>query len=147
MANVLVAGEVGRPGATRFQVERARGYRDRLVLKLQGVDNAGSADELRGRWVSAPADEVPRLPKGVHYAARLVGLRVLDEQGNELGRVFDVTGAGGADLLVVEGTDGEEILVPLAGDIVRDIRESDGVVRVRLPVGLLGLNPGEGKRS
>ena len=136
----------GTPGGEprRFDVERSRSYRDRLVLKLVGVDDPTRADALKGLWVLAPAEQVPALPQGVYWVERLVGLDVVDEGGRSLGKVEDVMATGGVDLLVVREPGGEELLVPLAGSIVVEIREPAGPVVVRLPEGLKPEEPGRG---
>jgi 16S rRNA processing protein RimM len=120
----------------RFEVERSRAYRDRLVLKLKGVDDPTRADSLKGRWVFAPSEQIPALPPGVYWVERLVGLDVVDERGEPLGKIEDVIATGGADLLVVRGPRGAELLVPLAESIVLEIGEPAGPVVVRLPEGL-----------
>lgn len=122
------------------EVESARAYRDRLVLKLRGVDDTGAAVALKGARVLAPEGQVPELPPGVHYAAWLVGLRVRDEEGAPLGVVADVMETAANDLLVVEHPDGHEWLVPMVNAVVVEIREDTGEVIVRPPEGLLDLN-------
>ncbi len=140
LRNVLVApreergsGRPGRPG--RFEVEGCRAYGDRLVLKLRGVDDPSAASALRGGLVLAPADQVPPLPSGTHYVARLAGLEVQDPEGNRLGRVEDVLPTGGTDVLVVRDPDGAELLIPMAAGIVISIEEPTRIV-VQLPEGL-----------
>jgi 16S rRNA processing protein RimM len=129
-------GATVRPG----EVESARAYNDRLVLKIRGVDEAGAAEALKGFEVCASPDDVPGLPDGMHWIARLVGTQVRDGRGAALGRVADVIETGGTDLLSVVGDDGAEILIPLAEGIVTGIDESAGVVTVTLPEGLRELN-------
>jgi 16S rRNA processing protein RimM len=141
------AGEAARGEPARYEVERSRAYRDRLVLKLEGVDDPTGADALKGRWILAPADQVPALPAGVYWVERLVGLDVVDERGEELGRVEDVAPTGGVDLLVVRNPRGGETLVPLAESIVLKIDEPARRVTVRLPEGLEAEEPaGEERR-
>ena len=122
------------------EVESARAYRDRLVLKFVGVDDAGKAGALRGLEVAALPEDVPQLPEGVYWAARLVGASVLDVADGPVGRVEDVLTTGGVDLLVVRGTGGDEILVPLAAEIVRSIDDAAQSIVVALPSGLRDLN-------
>jgi len=147
LKNVLLSGTDGSKEPRRYEVERARGYRDRLVLKLRGVDDAGAAEALKGWIALVPAEEVPELPAGVHFVERIVGLRVIDERGVTLGKVADVSATGGTDLLVVEGEDGGEILVPLAAEFVSSVDAAGGCVRVRLPKDLRDLNRGPGERA
>lgn len=132
-------------GGRGYEVETARAYGDRLVLKLRGVDDPGSAAALKGLSVAAPGSEVPILPEGRYWVARLVGARVLDGAGEGLGVVEDVVETGGADLLLVRDPSGLEVLVPMAQDIVTEIDEDRGLVRVRLPEGLRELNAPEGR--
>jgi len=124
-------------------VQRARAYDDRLVLKLEGVDDASAAAGLRGWPVAVAAEDAPALEEGEHYSALLVGLQVIDEHGGTVGRVTDVMPTGGADLLVVEGSTGGEILIPFAPGIVEHVDEAEGVIRIRPPEGLLELNRGD----
>ena len=122
-----------------YQVEHARSYGDRLVLKLFGVADASEAAGLKGKTVAAPAGEVPILPEGRYWVSRLLGARVADETRGDLGTVEDVVETGGTDLLLVREGSGRERLVPLAREFVVGIDEAAGTIRVRLPEGLYEL--------
>ena len=128
-------------------VESARAYRDRLVLKLGGVNDANDAAALRGSDVLAPAEDVPRLPKDMYWVQRLVGARATDAVLGELGRVTDVIEAGGGDLLLVEDDRGVETLIPMVKEFVTEIDESAKTIRLALPEGLRGLNSGDEQES
>ena len=136
LTRVWVGRDASDPGPEVFEVEAARSYRDRLVLKLRGLDTPGEVESRRGRWILAPPEEVPELPAGTYYVERLRGLRVEDARRGPLGRVVDLLETGGADLLVVEGEGGAELLIPFAGTIVLEVREDLGTIRVDLPEGL-----------
>jgi 16S rRNA processing protein RimM len=131
-------GTEERPEA-EYEVEEARAYRDRLVLKLRGVEDAASAGALKGRDVAAPQDEVPSLGAGVYYQQELIGLAVEDESGRSVGVVGDVIDTGGAALLEVRRESGGRILVPMAASIVLDVALAERRIRVRLPDGLADL--------
>jgi 16S rRNA processing protein RimM len=122
------------------KVESARAYRDRLVLKLAGVDDASQAEALRGCDVLVGADDVPRLPEDVYWVARLMGARVTESTGRDIGCVADVIETGGTDLLRVVDAAGAETLVPLAREIVTEIDEAAGRIVVSLPEGLQEIN-------
>ena len=110
-------------------------------MKLRGIENPSDGAALRGRTVLAPAVEVPALPKNQYFAVTLVGSSVQIEGTTEqLGTVADVVETAGTDVLVVTGLDGHEMLIPMAEEIVVEIRESEGMISVRLPEGLRELN-------
>jgi 16S rRNA processing protein RimM len=140
-------------GVSRFRIEppggpavtcearEVRGYRDRLILRLRGIDDASAAAALRGAEVYAAVEDAPELPEHRHYSAALVGLVVFDENGRELGEIEDVVPTGGTDLLKVRSREAVgELLIPMAREIVLEIDEGGGRVIVRLPEGLEELN-------
>ena len=138
-------GEAAEGPFEAHAVRSARSYRDRLVLRLAGVDDASTAAALRGSQVAVEAAAAPRLPAGQHYRALLVGLEV--RVGPEcIGRVVDLMAAAGHDLLVVRRMDGRgdgaarEILIPWVEAIVERVDEQSGVIQVRPPEGLLDLD-------
>jgi 16S rRNA processing protein RimM len=133
LSRVVVEGDIRT-------VESARAYRDRLVLKLAGIDDATGAAALRGKDILALAEDVPRLPEDVYWVERLVGAQVMDVVMGNIGRVRDVVKTGGVDLLLVEDEGGVETLVPLVKDIVTTVDEAAGTIKVSLPEGLRGLN-------
>ena len=69
-------------------------------------------------------------------------MMVQDEEGVRIGNVSDVLPTGGADILVVRrsGEQRDEVMIPLARDIVIDVDEGDNRIIVRLPEGLLDIN-------
>ena len=134
-------------GAGPREVESSRAYRDRLVLKLAGVDDANGAAAIRGSEVAAPAEEVPRLPQDVYWAERLIGALVKDAALGEIGRVVDIVETGGTDLLLVKDAGGVETLVPLAREFVTEVDEASGTISVAIPDGLRGLNGPGGRET
>lgn len=139
--------QLGDEAPRCYGVEHCRGYRDRLVLKLEGIDDPDAAEALRRGEVMAGREQAPALPPGQYWVARLVGLEVIDETHGTLGRVEGVLPTGGTDVLIIAAEDRrsqsgavDELLVPLAPDIVLDVDEQNGTMRVRLPDGLLELN-------
>jgi 16S rRNA processing protein RimM len=131
----------GGPGrGTWMRVEAARAYRDRLVLKLEGVDDATAAAALKGRSVSASCEDAPDLPVGRYWRAQLVGARVLDAERHTIGIVEDVVPRGEQDLLVVVRADREPVLIPVTDRIVREVDLAAATIAVDLPAGLLDLD-------
>ena len=140
-----------------YEVEASRAYRDRLVLKLRGLDDPTRVAELRGCSVKVPQSGAPPLEPGEYHVTRLVGLGVYDESGSRLGTVRDILPTGGVDVLIVErsadgagsSADGkkeaDEFMVPMAQTIVLEISPERGRIVLRPPEGLLDLNRERGK--
>lgn len=130
------------------RVESSRAYRDRLVLKLVGLDDPDRVARLRGHRVMVRTCDAPPLPAGEYHLTELVGLDVHDESGRRIGTVREVQPTGGVDLLVVTPAEGvgaqgqadEEVLIPLARSIVVAVLPEQRRIVVRPPAGLLDLN-------
>lgn len=143
---MLVSSAKPRAEPRAYEVERARAYRDRLVLKLRGVDDPSAAAALKGRTVFAASADVPELPEGTHYLAWLAGLEVRDADDAVVGTVEDVMETAGHEVLVVRSVDGHEVLIPLTRAIVPEVHETEGWLRVNPPAGLIELNRSRGAR-
>jgi len=96
------------------------------VIQLEGIADREAAAALAGRFLEA----MPRaLPADTYYWHQLVGLRVRDAAGKELGTLTEVFRAGGAEVYRIEGEEGE-VLVPALRSVVREIDLGAGTMAV-----------------
>lgn len=134
----LTAADGG--GGRFYGVEGSRAYRDRLVLKLEGVEDGNAAARLAGHAVFVAESEAPRPPSGVYHRAQLVGFDVEDARsGTLLGQVQDVIPTRGHDLLQIRRSGGgsdRELLLPLSREHVLEVQLEERRMKVRLPEGL-----------
>jgi len=98
------------------------------VVRLEGVDRREQAEALIGRYLEVEAEP---LPAGHYYWHQLVGLRVSDEAGRELGRLVEVFRAGENEVYRVEADGQPELLLPALRDVVREIDLEAGTMTVR----------------
>jgi 16S rRNA processing protein RimM len=97
------------------------------VLSLEGVTDRQAAEALAGRYLEVEAEP---LPEGSWYWHQIVGLRVADEEGAELGTVVEVFRVGENEVYRIEGPAGE-VLIPALRDVVRRIDVDAGAMTVR----------------
>jgi 16S rRNA processing protein RimM len=119
--------------ARTVRCTRARRHHERLLLAFEGVATPEEARGLVGAELYAEAPAV-ELGPGEFLDADLVGLRLVDQAGNELARVVDVQHFPAQDCLVVEPG---RALVPLVKAFIRSIDVAGGTIVVALPEGLL----------
>jgi 16S rRNA processing protein RimM len=116
-------------------VERSRSHHGRFLIKFEGVDDRTAAEMKRGP-LYVQRDDVRVLKQGEWWEHELIGMRVEDPQGQELGRITGVLSRVAQDLLVIETPAGER-LVPLVEAIVSEIDREAGRAVVDAPPGLL----------
>jgi 16S rRNA processing protein RimM len=101
----------------------------RVVAGFEGVDDRDAAQALVGRDIGIPRDRLPELPPGEFYWHELIGLRVRNAAGTDLGRVGAMQETGSNDVLVVEG--GRRMLIPyLPGRVVKQVDLAAGILTV-----------------
>ena len=123
-------------GFKRFQIARFRekGPKE-LVCLLEGVNNRALAEGFEGRQVLQKKSLLPREDTNEYFWYELEGLRVMDQDGKELGTVYSIIEAGAQDVLVVR--DGKrEILIPMVDEFIKEIDTTRGICLVDLPPGL-----------
>ncbi len=119
---------------TPRRVLSARVHKTCVLAKLEGVETPEQASLLR-RQVICIDREVISLPEGSVYIADLIDCRVLDEDGQELGTIYDVLSLPANDVYVVRGAK-RQYMIPVVREFVREINVAEGYVRVHVIEGM-----------
>lgn len=129
---VLYLGPEARP----YPVEGVRFHRGAALIKLAGCDDRNRAEELRGQLVQVPIEAAVPLEEGEYYHFQIVGVEVVTDQGESLGRVAEVLDTGANDVYIVRGPRGE-VLIPAIEEVVQELDLVARRMVVTLPPGLL----------
>jgi 16S rRNA processing protein RimM len=115
--------------AVRLEVTGVRRHGTALVAKWRGCDTPEDADRRRGLPVGVPRAEFPPLDEGEAYWVDLIGARVVNRSGIELGTVTALLSSGAQDLLQVRR--GEKVLlVPMVERHVDQVNLAGREIRV-----------------
>ena len=90
-----------------------------LVARIEGVADRTEAAKMRGASIAVPRSELPAPPSGQYYWADLVGLSVVNQQGESLGQVAEIFSTGAHDVVVVRGD--RERLIPFVEPVLREV--------------------------
>jgi 16S rRNA processing protein RimM len=130
----------GRESAKRYPLEDVRPEgRTHFSIRIEGVGDRNAADALRGLMVYVPYESLGTLPEGEYYWEDIIGLDVVTEDGEPLGRVEGIFPTGGNDVYICRAG-GREILLPAIADVIRSVDLEARTVVVRL---LKGLEAGD----
>lgn len=121
IAEVFIESDPSR----KLEIESfKRGGKGSVVWKFKGIDSPEAADSLRGAVFLAVRESLPGPEEGVYYWEDFENADAVDEVGRPLGRIVDMFGAGGNDIIVIKTPEGEELLLPALKDVV--IRREEG---------------------
>ncbi len=100
-----------------------------IVAKLEGFETRDQTRGLLGAEIAIEPNQLAGLPEGEFYWAQLIGLRAVNLNGYELGRVAGLMETKASDVLVVKGV--REFLVPFVrGEVVKTIDLDAGYIKV-----------------
>ena len=121
------------PDERRLKIVKARPHKNIILVTVKEITSIEEAEKLRGQKVSVYREDMPELPEGRYYVGDLIGLPVLDEEGNRLGTFKDVLPTGSKDVYVIQPPEGKEILVANIPENIRKIDLPNRRIIVRLP--------------
>jgi len=101
-------------GAARVEIEALRAAKDHLVARLKGVNDRNAAERLTNTKLFVSRERLPETDADDEfYHADLIGLAVVDAEGNALGSVAAVHNFGAGDLIEVKPAQGvSTVLLP-----------------------------------
>ena len=108
----------------------------RIVLKFAGYDTVELGETLRNAEICVAESEAVELEADEYFDWELAGCRVETLDGVEVGIVREIMRNGGAEILVIEGSD-KEYLIPFAETICPEVDVESKLIRIDPPEGLL----------
>jgi 16S rRNA processing protein RimM len=130
-------GEVSDP-RTEVAVTESRPFRRGVLVRLEGVESRTAAEALVARYVLLAAEELGEPGEDELYYHQLLGLMVVTQAGDEVGRVREVYETEPHHLLEIRGAERVH-LVPFSREIVRMVDLEAGRLVIEPPEGLLEL--------
>jgi 16S rRNA processing protein RimM len=139
-----VSDESGRRRWSLHLVGRGAGKAGGVVLvRVEGVTDRDAAQALHGTELFVDRAALPALAEEeTFYHADLIGLRVEDPAGRDLGRVRAVENYGAGDFLEIERPDGKTLLLAFTKAVVPLVEIAAGRLVASPPIEI-EVKPGE----
>lgn len=100
-----------------------------LTIKFRGIDDRDAAQTLTGVTLAVPRNEVMQLPAGEFYTFEIIGLKVVNPQGREIGALVDIIPYPANDVWMIRKGD-KELLIPATQDFIKRIDPAAGLIVV-----------------
>ncbi len=115
-----------------LDIEGVKYHNQYVHIKFRGIDDRDAAQALKGKLLKVDRADLVKLPEGHYYIFDIVGLKVFDEAGANLGTVADVLPTGANDVYITEREGQKPLLIPAIKDVVKEIDVPGGKMTVRL---------------
>jgi len=116
-----------------LKVLGAKTHKGFLIARLEGVEDVNAAMRLKGKTVSVRREDAA-LPRGAFFLQDIIGARVVDEKGAEIGILREIMETPAANVYVVRGE--TEHLIPAVPEFILKTDVDAGIVTVRLIEGM-----------
>ena len=107
---------------------QAKPHGEGFIARFPGIGDREAALALKGCQLGVPAERFPPTEQDEYYWRDLIGLKVIDQNGNLLGTVERLIETGAKDLLEVAGE--QPALIPFARQFVTEVHPRQGFLRV-----------------
>ena len=115
-------------GPVHVSVAEVKAHADGIVARLQGITDRNGAELLKGARIHVPRSAFPPVQEGEYYWVDLIGLPVVNREGEHLGVVQDLMPTGPHAVLVLgytETADGQqrqaERMIPFVDAYIDDV--------------------------
>ena len=122
-----------------LEIEGVKFFKQFVILKFKGLDNINDIEKYRQKSLYVTRKNAVRLQRDEYFIADLIGLKVQDEDGKELGTVKDVIETGANDVYEAEMADGKSLLLPAIKQCILNVDVENGTMQVHVLEGLLDL--------
>ena len=122
-----------------LEIEGVKFFKQFVILKFKGLDNINDIEKYSQKSLYVTRKNAVRLQRDEYFIADLIGLKVQDEDGTELGTVKDVIETGANDVYEVEMADGRSLLLPAIKQCILNVDVENGMMQVHVLEGLLDL--------
>jgi 16S rRNA processing protein RimM len=112
-----------------LEVVRTQPHGRRILVELKGVADRTAAERLVGCQIGVPDDALPPVGEGEYYWKDLVGMEVVNGQGETIGHVAELFATLANDVIVVRGG-AAEVLIPFVRDVVMHVDVQGRRIRV-----------------
>ena len=89
-------------GCLGASVKGVREHSDSVVAHIQSVDDRNASEALRGARIFVPRASFPLTATDEYYWVDLIGLEVVNREGQSMGRVKELMSTGPQTVLVLE---------------------------------------------
>lgn len=119
-----------------MEIASVKFFKNMVIVKFKGIDDINDVEKYRKAGIYVTRENAVPLKENEYFIADLIGLTVVTEEGEELGKIDDVLQTGANDVYVVKQKNAADLLIPAIHDCVKEVDLENGKMTVHLLPGL-----------
>lgn len=139
LKDVLLGDDESKKPLINATVKGVRFFKNVVLVSFEEFNNVDDVIPFKGQNLYVTRENAIPLEEGEYYVKDMIGLKVLTDEGVELGTLIDIieTGANSVYQIKMEGR--RDLLVPMIPECSRGVDMDAGTLTVHLLPGLLEL--------
>ena len=128
-----------RDGLIEFPITSVRYMKNFILLKLENIDDMTTAERYKTCPVKILREDALPLNEDEYYIGDLYNMKVVTDQGEDLGEIIEILFTGSNDVYVVKDTanpKSKEILIPAIKDCILNVDIEENLMTIHLLEGL-----------
>ena len=122
--------EAGKPVSLKLK----NGIKGDWIAEVKGVDDRNAAELLRATKLYIDRDSLPEADEGEYYVEDLKGMRIEDENGNDIGTILTIANYGAGDLVDIKpAAGGQSFYLPFNEQTLLNVDLETRIVTIRVP--------------
>lgn len=122
-----------------MEIEHVKFFKNMVIVKFKGFDNINDMEIYKGKDLLVTRDNAVKLGPDENFIVDLIGLSVVTDEGEILGKLTDVIQTGANDVYEVKMENGKAVLLPAIKQCILDVNLEEQRMTVHVLDGLLDL--------
>lgn len=119
-----------------LKVKSRRRHKNFDILSFEDHPSINDVEKYRDGILKVAGADLQELGEGEYYYHEIIGLEVMDEAGEALGKIKEILSPGANDVWVIQRKGEKDLLIPYIESVVKEVDLENGIVKVELPEGL-----------
>lgn len=119
------------------RVESVKFFKQFVIMKLEGIETMDDALLFKDKELFVSRDMAVKCEENEYFIADLIGLKVINDENNDIGVMKEVYQTGANDVYEIELKDGNTVLVPAIRDCIKSVNIKEGYIVVHILDGLM----------
>lgn len=120
-----------------LHISSVKFFKNMVIIKFDEFNTPEEIDKIRKVGLYVTRDKAVKLQRDEYFIADLIGIKVICDDGRQLGEITDVMQTGANDVYVVALENGGEVLIPAIKECILNVSLEEEVMEVHLLPGLL----------
>lgn len=133
--NKLLLQQEGKP-LIELTVNSHRKHKNFDILSFKDHPSINDVEKYRDGMLQIKAEQMHDLPENEFYLHEIIGLKVVNEAGEEIGKIKEVLSPGANDVWVIQRVKQKDVLIPYIEEVVKKVDIANGVVTIHMMEGL-----------